>query len=147
MAFSSDIENVLNYLDQVSGEGLRKRNDLGTLLDLAADSGQDEAINDVIFRGRHLHNLYRTLRKTSPGAEGFASLEREFTSAVEALREVLAVVLIDADQEQVERFESQYYAVTQGSLRNLIDLAHDLGVLKSVQNERKHDRAAEDGGE
>ena len=50
-----------------------------------------------------------------------------------------------AGAEHVERFELHYYAATQGSLRNLIDLAHDLGVLKSVQNERKHaDHSAED---
>jgi hypothetical protein len=28
--------------------------------------------------------------------------------------------------------------MTQGSIRNLIDLAHDLGVLKSVQNQQKY---------
>lgn len=147
MPFSDDIENVLTYLDQASGEGLRKRNDMGTLLDLAAESGDDEAMNRLIFHGTHLHNLYRTLRKTAPGAEGYATLEREFTTAVATLHDLLAHVLVDAGPEQVERFETQYYAATQGSLRNLIDLAHDLGVLKGVQNERKYDRPEGEPGE
>jgi hypothetical protein len=37
----------------------------------------------------------------------------------------------------VERFETTYYTMTQGSLRNLVDLAHDLNVAKGVQNEEK----------
>lgn len=143
MAFSPDIENVLSYLDQVSGEGLRKRGDMGTLLELAAGSGDDEAFNALLFHGAHLHNLYRTLRKTSPGAEGYASLEREFTTAVGTLHDLMAKMLVEADEEQVARFDTQYYASTQGSLRNLIDLAHDLGVFKGVQNERKYERTDE----
>ncbi len=138
MPLSSDTENVLNYLDHTSGQGLRKRNDMGVLLELAADMGASEEMNELIFHGRHLHNLYTTLRKTSPGGEGYATLEREFTSAVETVRDLLAKVLVEADQEQVARFETQYYQTTQGSLRNLIDLAHDLGVLKTVQNDRKY---------
>lgn len=138
MSFSPDTENVLNYLDQVSGEGLRKRNDIGTILELAAEQGAHEEMNGLIFRGRHLYNLYGTLRKSAPGSEGYPSLEREFTTSVEELRNLLARLLVDADEEQVGRFNTQYYGVTQGSLRNLIDLAHDLGVMKSVQNDRKY---------
>ncbi|MDB5036339.1 MAG: hypothetical protein JWQ98_3580 [Chlorobi bacterium] len=149
MALSPDTENVLNYLDHASGQGLRKRNDMGTLLELAAETGDHEKMNRLIFHGRHLHNLYTTLRKAAPGGEGYSTLEREFSAAVETIRDLLALVLVDATPEQIERFNAQYYAVTQGSLRNLIDLAHDLGVLKTVQNDRKYNRLDEEssGGE
>lgn len=138
MSITPDIENVLNYLEQVSGHGLRKRNDMATLLDLAASRDAGEEMNALIFHGRHLYNLYNTLRKASAGAEGFAVLEREFATATETVRDHLARILVDAGEEEVERFNSLYYQMTQGSLRNLLDLAHDLGVLKSVQNEQKY---------
>lgn len=138
MPFSPDTEHVLDYLDQAAGQGLRKRNDMGTLLELAAGMEAYESMNELIFHGRHLYNLYTTLRKTPPGAEGYATLEREFGAAVERVRALIAKVLVDAEPEHVERFETQYYATTHGSLRNLIDLAHDLGVLKGVQNEQKY---------
>lgn len=138
MPFSDDIEFVLAYLDQAAGQGLHKRNDIGILLELAAERDAHEEMNELVFHGRVLHNLYRTLHKASPGAEGYPRLQSEFTAAVEAVLDRLARVLVDADAEHIERFEVHYYAATQGSLRNLLDLAHDLGVLKSVQNERKH---------
>ncbi|HVZ38768.1 MAG TPA: hypothetical protein VHI13_05795 [Candidatus Kapabacteria bacterium] len=145
MPFSEDIEHVLNYLDQAAGQGLHKRNDMGTLLELAIEFDRHEEMNELIFHGRVLHNLYGTLRRASAGAEGYAKVEHEFAAAVESVRDRLANLLADAAEEHIQRFEIHYYASTQGSLRNLIDLAHDLGVLKSVQNERKHQAHADPG--
>ena len=62
----------------------------------------------------------------------------EFAATAERLRGPIAQLLVEAPDDQVERFNTQYYAMTQGSLRNLVDLAHDLGVFKGVQNERKY---------
>jgi hypothetical protein len=142
---SDETEHVLAYLDQAAGQGLRKRNDIGTLLELAAGSDRHEEVNDLAFSGSFLYNLYQTLRKATPGGEGYQALEREFTAAVEHVRQQMAKILVDADDEHIERFEAQYYQVTQGSLRNVIDIAHDLGVLKSVQNEQKYG-ARDDAG-
>lgn len=138
MTISTDTENVLNFLNDAAGHGLRKRNDLAVLLELAAEHDAFEEMNALAFNGSHLFNLYTTLRKAAPGSQGYPNLEREFATAVETLRDLLARVLLEAEEEDVERFNSQYYALTQGSLRNLVDLAHDLGVLKAVQNDRKY---------
>lgn len=147
MPFSDDIEYVLDYLDQAAGQGLHKRGDMGTLLELAAERGAHDEMNELIFHGRHLHNIYRTLRRSSAGAEGYATLEREFSTAVETVLDRLARVLVDAETQHIERFEAHYYAATQGSIRNLLDLAHDLGVLKSVQNDNKHGGRADEAPE
>jgi hypothetical protein len=135
--FSEDIENVLVYLESVASKGLRKRNDLGRLLELAADRGADQEMNELTFHGRHLSNLYNTLRRGQAGTEGYDVLEREFRAATERLRDLIAAMMTDADEATVERFNTQYYAMTQGSLRNLVDLACDLGVLKGVQNDNR----------
>lgn len=138
MPFSDDIEQVLDFLDQAAGKGLRKRNDMGTLLQQAIILDAPDQMNLVIFEGRQLHNLYSTLRKSAVGQEGYQTMQREFAATAERLREAIAQLLVEAPEDQVERFNTQYYAMTQGSLRNLVDLAHDLGVFKGVQNERKY---------
>lgn len=144
MPFSDDIEHVLDFLNQAAGKGLRKRNDMGTLLQQAIDLDAPDQMNLVIFEGRQLHNLYSTLKKSSVGGEGYDVLQREFAATAERLRDAIAQLLVQAAEEQVERFNTQYYAMTQGSLRNLVDLAHDLGVFKGVQNERKYGDNAEE---
>ena len=138
MTISEETSHVLTYLDSASGHGLRKRNDVGVLLELAAESDAHEEINALAFQGSFLFNVYQTLRRANAGGEGYATLEREFAAAVESVREHIAKLLVGADDEQVARFNETYYQATQGSLRNVVDLAHDLGVLKSVQNEQKY---------
>ncbi len=137
MELSPDTINVLDFLESFSEAGLRKRNDLGTLFELTAQRDAHREMNDLLFHGTHLFKLYTTLRRADAGSEGFKTLEREFSEATDRLRELIARAMVEAGESQVERFEVTYYAMTQGSLRNLIDLAHDLGVAKRVQNDAK----------
>lgn len=137
MTFSDDTNNVLDYLEGMSTEGLRKRNDVGFMLETAAELEADQVINDLAFHGSHFYSLYGMLRRSAGSAEGFAQLEREFHTGAETLRELIAGLLVGADEEHVERFNVTYYQMSQGSLRNLVDLAHDLTVLKGVQNDMK----------
>src|SRR5688572_3574847 len=109
MTISEETAHVLEYLDNASGQGLRKRNDIGVLLELAADADAHEEINALAFQGSFLYNVYQTLRRATAGAEGYAVLEREFASAVESLREHIAKLLVTAEDEQVSRFNEQYY--------------------------------------
>ncbi|MCE2503069.1 MAG: hypothetical protein J4G05_03275 [Chlorobi bacterium] len=140
MELSTDTINVLNFLDEFSPNGLRKRSDLGLLFELTASRDAHEEMNDLLFHGTHLFNTYHTLRHATSNAEGYKNLEKEFTNATEHLRDLMAKALVDAEEIHVERFETTYYAMTQGSLRNLIDLAYDLRVAKQVQNDNKFKR-------
>ncbi len=148
MELSVDTENVLNYLEAFSEHVLRKRHDMGVLCELAARREAHEEMNPLIFRGTPLFKLFHTLRKAPPGSEGYQTLEKEFSSAIETIRDLLATLLIEADEEHIHRFETHYYAMTQGSLRNIVDLAHDLNIAKAVQNDNKYGSpATEDNGE
>ena len=138
MELSDDTINVLDFLEEYSEAGLRKRNDLGTLFELTALRDAVQEMNDLLFHGTHCYNLFHTLRRAGSGTEGFQNLEKEFTEAAERLRQLMAQALVEAPDEQVDRFEVTYYQMTQGSLRNLIDLAHDLKTAKQVQNDNKY---------
>lgn len=137
MQLSADTENVLNFLEEMSEHGLRKRNDLGVLFELSAEHQAAEEMNGLLFHGTRLYNLYHTLRRAGAGAEGYDKLQTEFSDAVEQVRDLMARTLVEAGQEHIERFEITYYGMNQGSLRNLVDLAHDLHVAKHVQNDSK----------
>ena len=138
MDFADDILNVLTYLEQASENGLRKPDDLGALFELTARRGAAEEMADLLFHGSALYRLYHSLRKRGSNAEGYEGLEREFGQRAEEMRQLMAKAMVDADADLVERFEVTYYAMTQGALRNLIDLGHDLDVAKRVQNDLRN---------
>ncbi|HYF04057.1 MAG TPA: hypothetical protein VEC36_11810 [Patescibacteria group bacterium] len=138
MNFSPDTEAVLQFLDGTTNNNLRKRNDLGTILEVGAENDAFELVNSIIFTGSALWKLFNTLKKTGPNAEGYKVLETEFANVMNDLRAQLAEIAGFADEQTITRFENVYLGVNGGVIRNLTDLAHDLGALKSVQNDQKY---------
>ncbi len=138
MKISDDTKEVVNFLDQVTGNNLRKRNDIGTILELGASSGDAVMINQIIFNSTKIWNLYSKIRKLTPESEGIDLLKKEFDNAVQETLMMLKAVIAEADEEIRERFNDIYFQKTKGAVLNLIDLAHDLGELKKVQQKFKN---------
>lgn len=134
MVLSKDTEEVLKFLDYTSGNNLRKRNDLGIILETGAAFGLDSQINDLCFYGKTLWSLYNTLKKRRSSDEGFSSMEREFkTTAAELISLLSQFKESFEENEIISRFETVYLAADSGAMRNIIDLCHDLAELKSIQ--------------
>jgi hypothetical protein len=112
---------------------LRKRNDVGVVLELAAASDDADTFNNVTRLGTGAWKVYSTLRRVRPGDEGYRLLEEEFARQINELREQLAVLMNAADDETLQRFDDIYFGMTQGVLRNLVDLSHDLSKIKDLQ--------------
>lgn len=136
MTLSQDTERILQYLDNYAPHGLRKRGDIGVILEVGAQIGAAQEVNDVVFTGKVVWNLYGTLRKAHGGQEAEA-LQREFAAHIHTLRESLLPFVANAPSDVQQRFEEVYLGVNDGTLRNLVDLACDLAQLKDVQSEQR----------
>lgn len=135
--FSSDIEALLSHLDQRGG-GLRKRSDIGLLFEHAAENGEAEIINRLVFSGKVIWSTYSLLRKTTEQTDGYANLEREFMQAVNDVRVLIHEFTASWNEEHRLRFEETYLGMNQGTIRNLVDLAHDLSEIKHLQQDARH---------
>ncbi len=133
MTLSPDTESVLSFLDENVEGGLRKRNDVGVLLELGATHGESDLFNTITLTGTGLWKVYRTLRRVDAGAEGYKQLEQEFGNQLNDLRTHMAALSEHADDETLKRFDEIYFGMTQGVIRNLVDLAHDLARIKDLQ--------------
>ncbi len=49
MQFSAETQSVLTYLDQQTENGLRKRDDLGAIMEIGASVGAAEEFNALTF--------------------------------------------------------------------------------------------------
>jgi hypothetical protein len=135
--FSEQTQAVLGYFDQYTGGNVRKMNDFGTVLEAASTLAAAEEFNALVFSGKCVWNLYAAIRKVSPNDEGYQTLEREFASNVHDVRERLSFFTVQFGDEQRARFEQTYLGVTEGTLRNVVDLAHDLARFKDMQAEQR----------
>ena len=135
--FSTDIEALLSHLDQRGG-GLRKRSDIGLLFEHAAEAGEAEIINRLVFNGKIIWSTYGLLKKTTEQTDGYANLEREFMQAVNDVRILIHEFTASWKEEHRLRFEETYLGMNQGTIRNIVDLAHDFAEIKHLQQDARH---------
>lgn len=135
--FSSDIEALLTHLDQRGG-GLRKRSDIGLLFEHAAEAGEAEIINRLVFNGKIIWSTYGLLKKSTEQTDGYANLEREFMQAVNDVRLLIHDFTSTWQEEHRLRFEETYLGMNQGTIRNIVDLAHDFAEIKHLQQDARH---------
>ena len=137
MNLSIDTIEILKFLDLTSGNNLRKRNDLGIILEIGATFNQPELIDEIIFKGMYFWNISTTLKKTTNPDE-LKLLQSEFDKTNLEFRYHLKELIENGDEPSKLRFEEIYLRDNNGSVNNLIDLAHDLSELKEVQITLKH---------
>lgn len=135
--FSTDIEALLSHLDQRGG-GLRKRSDIGLLFEHAAEAGEADIINRLVFNGKIIWSTYGLLRKTTEQTDGYANLEREFMQAMNDVRILIHEFTASWNEEHRLRFEETYLGMNQGTIRNIVDLAHDFAEIKHLQQDARH---------
>ena len=82
MNISQDTEQVLSFLDETTDGNLRKRSDLGAILEIGADSGNAELINKIIFYGKYHWSLYQKIKRTEAGKPGEQNLKNQAAGQV-----------------------------------------------------------------
>ncbi len=138
MNISQDTEQVLEFLDYFSGNALRKRSDLAILLEISASYGFSEQMNELIFEGTYFRNLNQSIKKAATDPSAIGKMEREIISSFEKMKSQIFSIISNLDDKVIKkRFQDLYFANTQGSYRNMYDLASDLALLKEIQNTLK----------
>ncbi len=134
MTYSEDILNIIEALNAKSGGKLRKENDLAILLELVSEQLDHDLLNRIIFTGKSLWKLSETIRRAGAATDATDNLEKELMRHIEDLRAYIYEAIKDKQHDSNSRFTVTYLETTQGCIRNLIDLSHDLAVLKDLQS-------------
>jgi hypothetical protein len=137
MNLSDDTQAILDYLKSTEAK-LRKPNDLGALLEIGAQTGAADEMNTIILTGKNIWSVYGILKKTNSHDDSFQHLEAEFMTEINTLRTSIVDFLASVPEEIYLRFSDTYLGMNQGTIRNIVDLAHDLAALKNLQNQEKY---------
>lgn len=138
MEISPDTNQVLEFLDYFSGNTLRKRSDLAVLLELSATYNLTDQINNLIFEGTFFRNINQTIKKAATDNAATEKMEKEIKISFEKMKTLIFSIIENLDDSVlIKRFQDLYFSNTQGSFRNMYDLASDLALLKEIQNTLK----------
>ena len=132
MIISDDTKSVIEFLQMVSENNLRKSKDLAIMLEVGATFSQSELIQSIIFTGKSIWNISRVLAHSNDSIS-IDNLKREFEANINNMREMIMQMIDFIDEEDAHRFYIIYLNNDLGSTRNIIDLAHDLSILKDLQ--------------
>ena len=138
MEIGKDIEQLLELMAEYSENTLRKPQDLAAILEIAAQSSKADSINLMLLYSSSLWNLYKTAQRQTQNKE---ILQREIAKSANELSLAISHIAATIDDEySISRFEQLYYGNEQGSIMNLIDLAHDFDIMKKIQTQAKQSR-------
>ncbi|MCE5305100.1 MAG: hypothetical protein ABFD61_04895 [Chloroherpetonaceae bacterium] len=132
MKISADTQSVIDFLQMISDNGIRKSIDLATILEVGATYSQDELVQSIIFTGKSIWNLSKILTR-SPDSAAIDKINREFRDNIDEMQNQLRKITDFVEMADVQRFNIVYLQKDLGSMRNIIDLAHDLSILKDAQ--------------
>lgn len=133
MDLSPPITDLVAALDAFARNGLRRREDLGTLLEVAARTDRTPLLEALSFDAKFANRSMEIMRRIGKDATGYDRLEREVSAALTRVGERLRALIQDAPEEEQRRFASRYFAMTGDSLGHLLDLLHDLSWYKNWQ--------------
>jgi len=145
MELSKETQTIIDALDSYSNSNLRKKNDVAILIEICSLYSNIDTFSDIIFSSKILWNLSLKIQKISQGEEGAILIHKEFEDYLTKLRDYINLVAIRMEENEMQRFQEIYLAMTKGAVLNLIDLAHDLSILKELQSEIQ--RNTKKGGE
>lgn len=131
MHIGADTTRLLAELDQLSGGRLKRREDLGILLELGAHADHRSALGDLGFSAKFLARAHGMMQRIGPGGEGYDRLSAEFSSHLEKVSMLLRSILRDAPDDVRSYFSTRYLSLTPEGLGGLLELCHDLGWYKN----------------
>lgn len=133
MKLSPDTKEILSFLDYVTGNSLRKRKDLGMILEVLATENKINLANELLFYGSALWNTFRISKRSNTANAELEKITTELPNLFKTLEKILNQIHSLLPQNEQVRFDRVYLQPTRGCQLNIVDLCYDLNELKKVQ--------------
>ena len=124
MTLSEQTQSVLAYFDKYSGFNLRKKNDIGRNTKLLPVVGAAEEFNALILRENSVEFVFDAAKNYLPNRTVIGTLNTSSPQPRTDDAGVFIVFALESNDDALEAaFEEIYLGVSQGTMRNLVDLA------------------------
>lgn len=124
---------LLDTLDSFSGGKLTRRNDLGTVIQLAEFHRQGTLLESLSFLAKFVSKTHGIMNRIGKDGQGYETLEAQFSENLTRAREQMQQ-LVNAGPPEIQKYFTEvYFAMTQDALQNLLELFYDLSWYKNWQ--------------
>jgi DNA-binding protein YbaB len=133
------IAKLIEELDVYSGNQLKRKEDLSTLIHLGYSNNQNEIIEELSFTSKYVQGLLRILNRASGSAE-FQNIDQikiDLSRNMEKVKDLIEQLLVYADDSAKRYFRENYLQLSQNSMFNLTELMNDFEWTKKYLNRVK----------
>ncbi len=123
--------DVLKTLDSLSQGRLARRNDLGALIELAAQADRKAVLEELSFFAKFVSKAAGIMTRIGTAGQGYESLKREVALNLEKVVALIHSLLEGAPPEVRDAFAGRYLAGTPDAAEDLLGLCQDLGWYKN----------------
>ncbi len=140
MRINERVNEYVDVVDEYSGNRMRRKHDVATLMQISEDGGYEQVFEDLIFQAKFLSKLFTVVKRTDPGTEAFPKLQYEFKEAVERVGTLVRAIVKESEETVKTRYTSEYFGMNHTCLNNLLDLSYDLSWIKNWKLDRQENR-------
>jgi hypothetical protein len=130
--------DLLASLDAFSGHKLKRRDDLGTLIELASINERDDLLKELSFFAKVISKTHGIMQRIGVLGEGYDRISQEFAEAIRKSTSLMSFILAGAPEAERQRFASSYLALTPTSLQDFLLLCYDLSWYKNWMIDHPH---------
>lgn len=136
------MENTAGFVDEIeiySGNQLKRKDDLLTLIKLGFSNDKKELIEELSFTAKYVQGLFRVLERTAgnPDIHNAGQIKADLSNNLEKVKEKIDQIIISAEDPVKIYFRETYLQLSQTCLFNLTELIHDLEWTKKYLNQVK----------
>lgn len=130
------IKLLAEEINQFSGNQLKRKKDLETIIDLVYADDHEQYLMDLTFTSKYIQGLLRILKLGTANTEmqNISLIKRDISTNLEKIREKIEQIILDSDDQTRQYFRENYLRLSQDNLLNLIELINDLEWTKKYLN-------------
>ena len=134
-----NITELIIEIEKYSGNRLKRKEDLSTLIGLAYASNKNDLIEDLCFTAKYVQGLFRVLKQAAVNADiqNTAQIKTDLSDNLEKVKSKIEEILLNADKTTSDYFRETYLELSQNSLFSLTELMNDLEWTKKYLNQVK----------
>ncbi len=135
----SSPESLVQDIEIFSGESLKRKEDLYTLLKLGYSNQQEDLIEELSFTSKYVQGLFRVLKQGSanPEVQNIEQIKNDISANLEKVKEIIEQLLENSAEQTKKYFRENYLQLSQNNMLNLTELMNDLEWLKKYSNQLK----------
>jgi hypothetical protein len=141
MQLSPSTIELLRSLDSMSGSRLRRRDDVGTLVELATRYGLSGTLEELVFLAKFISKSHTIMKRIGRDGEGYDRVSNEFTGSIQRAIELTRTLVQAAPDDVRSHFVARYLTLTAGGLEEFLALADDLRWYKNWLLDTKRRRS------